>query len=183
VKIVSFSATKKSSNIELNWKVENEINIIRYDIEKSTDGRVFKSIGNIASAFNNGQSGYYQFVDSFFNAEVVFYRIKSLDLDGSISFSKIVKISETGSNPNLYVSPNPVENKIINLYFKNQPKGKYVVNILDTKGLQIKSSIYNLIETDKILKIFAEEILHSGAYFLKIDGPNNLKSVIPILIQ
>ena len=184
VKFTSITAENVSKSInKINWKVENEINIIRYDIEKSTDGRLFKSIGNIASAFNNGQSGYYQFVDSFFNAEVVFYRIKSLDLDGSISFSKIVKISETGSNPNLYVSPNPVENKIINLYFKNQPKGKYVVNILDTKGLQIKSSIYNLIETDKILKIFAEEILHSGAYFLKIDGPNNLKSVIPILIQ
>jgi N-acetylneuraminic acid mutarotase len=184
VKFTSITAENVSKSInKINWKVENEINIVHYDIEKSIDGRSFLSIGNQASMYNNGQSGAYQFVDSFFSSDVVFYRVKSIDLDGSHSYSNIVRLSDLGNKNKLYVSPNPVENKIINLYFKNQPKGQYVVSIVDAKGQQLKSTQYTLTETDKAIKISAKEILHAGAYFLKIDGPDNSKSVIPVVIQ
>jgi len=184
VKFTSITAENVSKNInKIKWKVENEINIIRYDIEKSIDGRLFALIGNIAASFNNGQSGAYQFEDSLRSSGVVFYRVKSIDLDGSKSYSNIVRLSDLGNKNKLYVSPNPVISKIINLNFENQPKGKYVVSIVDAKGQQIKSIQYTLTETDKILKIPAKEILHTGAYFLKIDGPDNSKSVIPIVIQ
>jgi len=184
VKFTSITAENVSKNInKINWKVENEINIISYNIEKSIDGRSFMSIGNQASMYNNGQSGTYQFVDSFFSSDVAFYRVKSIDLDGSHSYSNIVRLSDLGNKNKLYVSPNPVENKIIHLYFKNQPKGKYVVSIVDAKGQQIKSTQYILTETDNIIKMPAKEMLHTGAYFLKIDGPDNSKSVIPVVIQ
>jgi hypothetical protein len=184
VKFTSITAENVSKNVnKINWKVENEINIISYNIEKSIDGRSFMSIGNQASMYNNGQSGAYQFVDTLVVSNVVFYRVKSIDLDGSLSYSNIVRLSDLGNKNKLYVSPNPVENKIINLYFKNQPKGKYVVSIVDAKGQQLKSTQYTLIETDKIFKILAKEILHVGTYFLKIDGPDNLKSVIPVVIK
>jgi hypothetical protein len=184
VKFTSITAENVSKNTnKINWKVENEINIIRYNIEKSNDGRSFISIGNLASMYNNGQSGAYQFVDSLVGSNTVFYRVKSIDLDGSHSYSNIVRLTDLGNKNKLYVSPNPVECKIINLYFKNQPKGKYVINVLDAKGQQIKSTQYTLTETDKILKISAKEVLHFGAYFLNIDGPNNLNTVIPIVIH
>jgi hypothetical protein len=141
------------------------------------------SIGNLPSKYNNGQSGTYQFVDSLVGFNTAFYRVKSIDLDGSHSYTNIVRLSDLGNKNQLYVSPNPVENKIINLYFKNQPKGQYVVSIVDAKGQQLKSTQYTLTETDKAIKISAKEILHAGAYFLKIDGPDNSKSVIPVVIQ
>jgi hypothetical protein len=184
VKFTSITAENVSKSInKINWKVENEINIAHYDIEKSSDGRSFILIGDIASAFNNGQSGTYYFVDSLAGSDDVFYRIKSVDLDGTKSYSKIVRVFVSGFKNKIYVSPNPVENKRINLYFENQDKGKFVISIFDAKGQQIKSSQYILTETAKILKISVKEIVHSGAYFLKIDGPNNLQTVIPFVIQ
>jgi hypothetical protein len=184
VKFTSITAENVSKNInKINWKVENEINIISYNIEKSIDGRSFMSVGNQASMYNNGQSGTYQFVDSLVGSNTVFYRVKSIDLDGSHSFSNIVRLLDFGHKNKLYVLPNPVENKIINLYFENQPKGKCVVSILDAKGQQLKSVQFTLTETDKILKIPVKEILNAGTYFLKINGSDNSKSVIPVVIQ
>jgi hypothetical protein len=184
VKFTSITAENVSKNInKINWKVENEINIISYNIEKSIDGRSFMSVGNQASMYNNGQSGTYQFVDSLVGSNTVFYRVKSIDLDGSNSYSNIVRLLDFGHKNKLYVLPNPVENKLINLYFENQPKGKYVVSIVDAKGQQLKSVQFTLTETDKILKIPAKEILNMGTYFLKINGSDNSKSVIPLVIQ
>lgn len=184
VKFTSITAENVSKNInKINWNVENEINIIRYDIEKSTDGRSFVMIGNVASSFNNGQSGTYHFVDSLVGSDDVFYRVKSVDFDGSKSYSNIVRISASEAKQMLYVSPNPVQNKLINLYFTDQPKGQYVVNILDSKAQQIKSARYLLTDTNKSFKLSVKEILHAGIYFLKIDGPNNLQNVISVVIQ
>lgn len=184
VKFTSISAENVSKNInKINWKVENEFNIARYDIEKSVDGRSFDLMGNIASAFNNGQSGAYQFVDSMAGSDDVFYRVKSVDFDGSKSFSNIVRVSSSIATQKLYVSPNPVENKLIKLYFTDQTKGKYLVSVLDAKGQQIKSVGYVLTDANKSFKLSVKEIIHSGIYFLKVDGPNNIQTVIPVVIQ
>lgn len=184
VKFTSITAENVSKNInKINWKVESEINIARYDIEKSVDGRSFDLMGNIASALNNGQSGAYQFVDSMAGSDDVFYRVKSVDFDGSKSYSNIVRVSKSVVKNKIYVSPNPVENKLIKLYLKDQPKGKYVVHILDAKGQQIKSAEYLLTDINKSFKLSVKEIIHSGIYFLKVDGPNNIQTVIPVVIQ
>ncbi len=183
VKFTSVTAENVSKDInKINWKVENEINIAHYHIEKSVDGRSFNSIGNVASLFNNGQSGNYQFVDSLVGSDVVFYRLKSVDFDGSKSNSNIVRVSVSGGKNKPYVSPNPIENKLIKLYFTEQPKGKYMVSILDAKGQQIKSVQYFVTDTNKSYKLSAKEILHTGIYYLKIDGPNNIQTVIPVVI-
>jgi len=184
VKFTSITAENVSKNInKINWKVENEINIAGYDIEKSVDGRSFDLMGNIASAFNNGQSGSYQFVDSMAGSDDMFYRIKSVDFDGLKSFSNIVRVSSSIATQKLYVSPNPVENKLIKLYFTDQTKGKYLLSVLDAKGQQIKSVGYLLTDANKCFKLSVKEILHSGIYFLKVDGPNNIQTVIPVVIQ
>ncbi len=184
VKFTSITAENVSKNInKVNWKVENEINVSNYEIEKSIDGRFFILMGNIAAAFNNGQSGSYQFIDSLVGSDDVFYRVKSVDFDGSKSNSNIVRISKSVVINKMYVSPNPVEDKLIKLYFTDQPKGKYVVHILDAKGQQIKSAEYLLTDVNKSFKLSVKEIIHSGIYFLKVDGPNNIQTVIPVIIQ
>jgi hypothetical protein len=184
VKFASITAEIVSKNInKINWKVENEINVSNYEIEKSVDGRSFILMGNIASSFNNGQSGSYQFLDSLVVSDDVFYRIKSVDFDGEKSYSNIVRVSKPGIQNKIYVSPNPVENKRIKLFFTNQPKGKYVVNILDAKGQQIKSAEYLLTDVNKSFELTAKEILLSGIYFLKVDGPNKIQTIIPVVIQ
>ena len=56
-------------------------------------------------------------------------------------------------------------------------------NILDAKGQQIKSVGYVLTDANKCFKLSVKEIIHSGIYFLKVDGPNNIQTVIPVVIQ
>jgi len=184
VKFTSITAENVSKNInKINWKVENEINVFNYEIEKSVDGRSFILVGNKAAAFNNGQSGNYHFTDSLVVDGDLFYRVKSVDVDGSKSYSNIVRVAASGLKNKIFVSPNPVENKIINLNFTDQPKGKYVITILDAKGQQIKSLECFVTNANINFKLSVKEILNPGIYFLKVDGPNNAVTVIPALIQ
>jgi hypothetical protein len=109
--------------------------------------------------------------------------ITQVDVDESKSYSNIVRVAASGLKNKIFVSPNPVEEKIINLYFTDQPKGKYVINILNAKGHQIKSLECFVTNANISFKLSAKEILNPGIYFLKVDGPNNTVTVIPALIQ
>ena len=46
---LSFTAQKINDAVQLQWKVNGEINNDHYEVEKSTDGNNFNSIGSIAN--------------------------------------------------------------------------------------------------------------------------------------
>ncbi len=53
VTISSLKATLKEADILVEWKVENELNISKYEVEKSADGINFSKAA-IVPATNNG---------------------------------------------------------------------------------------------------------------------------------
>ncbi|WP_460553047.1 S8 family serine peptidase [Ferruginibacter profundus] len=104
---LDFTATLKTNKqVALNWKVENEINVSRYEVEYSVDGTKFSPLYTVpASAANTAQKAYSQ--NHPFPADGLnYYRIKQVDVDGRYSYSKTVAIKI--DNPNtISITPNP----------------------------------------------------------------------------
>lgn len=93
----------------LNWKVQ-EANVNSYVLEKSTDGRLFVTIGNVNSLGNGVNS--YQFTDAQTLAVVNYYRIKQIDNDGKYSYSSIIKLASTNKDA-ISVYPNPAKDFVM----------------------------------------------------------------------
>lgn len=89
----------------IKWQVQ-ETNVAKYSIEKSTDGRIFNTIGNINS--NGDGINSYSYLDINTLGEVLYYRIKQIDNDGKFSYSKIISFNTHNSSFNT-VYPNPVK--------------------------------------------------------------------------
>ena len=103
-----FTADKQSANaVLLQWQVANEIQFSHYDIEKSIDGRSFNSIGNVAANGNGAIVKNYQLVDDKANNSIQYYRIKMVNLNGSFSYSSILRINQQNSGL-ITIFPNPV---------------------------------------------------------------------------
>jgi len=162
VKIVSFSATKKSSNIELNWKVENEINIKQYVIEHSENGYKFETINSLAPKGNHLSIENYQVVDATPSPLNNYYRIKAINIDGSIVYSEIVCLLEKNTINELSVYPNPVKNGVINILLNDKIQGKATIHILNAAGQLIYSDFIKA-SSSKQIKI---NHLPTGAYQL-----------------
>ena len=90
-----------------------------------------------------------------------------------------MEITKTG----ISIYPNPVINKTVHIQFINQPKGSYLLEIINTAGSTIytktiHSDVNNFIELMQI-----KESTPSGDYQLKIVAPGNIITVKSFIIQ
>jgi hypothetical protein len=105
VKFQSLEATSSSNSVTLKWMVAAEEHLSGYDVEKSIDGKNFSKIGFV-SASNQPN---YSFLDSKASA-TIYYRIRSVDLDGRYAFSTIALVKAGKSLIVLNAYPSPFTN-------------------------------------------------------------------------
>ncbi|MGB3007182.1 MAG: T9SS type A sorting domain-containing protein [Chitinophagaceae bacterium] len=109
-----FNVTKQGSNAVLDWKTLTEINSDHFEIERSYDGINFQVIGTRQAAGSSIDSKTYQFIDPItINTGIIYYRLKTLDIDSRTSISKIVALRISGGPVKEFsVYPNPFINDL-----------------------------------------------------------------------
>jgi len=92
-----FNGRKLNSSNALNWKSGCTSTSVRFDIERSTDGRKFASIGNF-SATQTRCAQPFDYADNNPLAGTNYYRLKMTEADGRVYYSAIIAIinKETG---------------------------------------------------------------------------------------
>ncbi len=109
VRWISFAGNiGEGSLAALQWKAE-ETNTRHYELERSSDARVFRRVAEIPAA---GQGiAAYRFTDPLPVSGTAYYRIRQVDLDGSFSFSRIIGIHATAI-ATLKAYPNPARGPV-----------------------------------------------------------------------
>jgi hypothetical protein len=178
VTLTSVRATLQNNDILVEWATQNESGIQQYEVEKSTDGNNFQAAGMI-NAQNNGSQNY-QWTDSQPNFGNNYYRLRIVSKDGKISYSDIVKVYVGKTIASILVAPNPILNGVINLEFRNEPLGKYAINITNLAGQSVLSRNLNHRVKDHSETIEAPSLL-PGVYQLSITRPDGNIDVIKIV--
>lgn len=111
VQLTSFTATKKKTEVALNWETASEKNCKGFEIQTSADGKNYEGLAFINS--QNGSSSQaqrYAFTHKTGNREgLIYYRLKQVDLDGTVAFyhAKVVDLGRFTNAATLY--PNPFQ--------------------------------------------------------------------------
>jgi hypothetical protein len=105
VTLSSFEGIGNKCDAKLNWTVSNEVNFKGYEIEVSKDGQTFEKVGVVNASISN--MGKYQFNPSQPSGKS-FYRLKMIDNDGKVSYSKIINVITNCSDKVVKVFPNPI---------------------------------------------------------------------------
>ena len=142
VTFTSIKAYRRNSNINIEWKVENEINIRQYETEKSNNGTQFTNLSVTAATGNGGLPASYQVTDAHPDEGYNYYRIKSVDINGRTEYSNVVKVV-MGGKQTISIYPNPVSNGTINLRLTNEPGGIYGIRLLNKMGQVIMTKQIN----------------------------------------
>jgi len=179
--IKGFEVNKK---IAIEWKVENEINIRKYEIERSVNGADFGSVNSVTvNGFKNNHNSY-SWIDDQPIMGNSFYRIKSIDIDGTTKISVMVKVTtgKTGHGT-ITIYPNPIQDNIINLQFTNQATGLYQLRLINNNG-QVVYTGKLLVNSPNISQtIFTNERLVYGIYQLEIKAPDNRIEIKKAVVQ
>jgi photosystem II stability/assembly factor-like uncharacterized protein len=92
----------------INWKVQ-ETGVLKYEVEKSTGGNHFETIGTINSR-GNGENTY-TFTENSNLSGIGLYRIKQTDRDRNLSYSSTIRLV-TGNSSLITIFPQPVKDKV-----------------------------------------------------------------------
>lgn len=113
VEFKGFYALKSGDDAKLTWDVSSDENNKHFEVMRSIDGRNFKTIETI-KALNNGRSdNSYETKDfsiSKLGSREIFYQIKQVDKDGTITNSPVRKLSVDGLGKSVSAYPNPAAN-------------------------------------------------------------------------
>ena len=90
VEMISFTGKNSKGVNCLNWEAEL-IDVSHFEVQSSYDGVDFKEIGRVDAGTE--QLASFEYLDKNVNQEMTYYRLKSVDLDGSIDFSKTIAVS------------------------------------------------------------------------------------------
>ena len=103
----------------------------------------------------------------------------------NIAFTKntvtsVSNFSINGTNAQIKIQPNPIQNNTINTQINNLPAGKYTITLYDINGKNIAQTTYNHYNNNFSWKI--PMTLNPGNYFLKWTG-NNTNTTIKIVVE
>jgi hypothetical protein len=174
VRIVQFKASAKDKGVNVNWQVEEDESVEKYEVEHSKDQRSFSTIGTqAATGLNKGTLNY-----SHFDNEPVkgnnFYRLKVTENSGKITYSQIERVSFSGSKRSLQVYPNPVTGTELQVKMDQWPAGNYRLRITDVLGRTVYQKEIENTEREGSLTIpvrLSNSVKSAGGVFwLKLEG-------------
>jgi carboxypeptidase T len=160
VNFTSFTGTLMPNNtVRLNWEAEIDHNFDHFEVEHSADGNNFNSLGN------GPAQAPFAFIDQHPYWGNNYYRIKSVDKNGNVTFSKIITIF-VGPRSLVNIFPNPVANLLF-VKLNNRGADEFKVQIADVQGRVVYSK-NNIVNQDAAeLKIEMKQ-LKPQTYILKI---------------
>ncbi|UAY50713.1 beta strand repeat-containing protein [Ferruginibacter albus] len=180
VTFTTVNARKTNDDIKVQWNVQNELNIKQYIVEKSVDGNTFTAVATVKA---NGAIQY-GWLDVQPSPDANYYRIRSVDNSGVVSYSEIVEVSIGNVKPaSVTIYPNPVTTNVAKLKFENLPSGKYGLRLFNPLGQEIMREELTYNGGTEIKEINLDKRLAKGGYQLQIIKPNGDHNYINLLLQ
>ncbi|TZF82097.1 T9SS type A sorting domain-containing protein [Pedobacter sp. BS3] len=168
VTLVSFTAQKQGPAAQLSWTTASEQNNLRFDIERSTDGKIFTVIGSRDGAGNSTVDQHYAYTDYQPEQGVNYYRLVQYDYNGKATVfdPKAVDFGIGGSSLKVLSSPGSSELQV-SISAEKASSGKLYVYSVQGKKLVEQTALLN--KGANMLTVDASG-LQPGIYVIAYNG-------------
>lgn len=178
--LTGFNATCTGNTVLLTWQTGKEENSSHFNIEKSTDGARWTTIGTVPAAGTSATEKDYSYTDND-PGNSNDYRIAEVDLDGSLEYTRIIRTS-CGLADGFSVWPNPFHDRVfLNIVAGNASQA--VIKVFDSKGAIVKIQQTTLLRGVNQVGIDLKS-LAGGLYQLSVDWNNgSARKTVQVLKQ
>ncbi|MFT3935863.1 MAG: T9SS type A sorting domain-containing protein [Chitinophagaceae bacterium] len=167
VNLLSFTAYKDNGNAIVSWSTSDEINVNRYEVQRSDDGLQFYTIGTVA-ARNLASLQQYAYTDTKELAATTYYRLRSVDNDGQAKFSAVVLLKNSSTGDARLSIVNPAHDNI-HIAAKNI-NGLFEYRINTIAGQTIQRGLIT-INAASASDINLSGAVKNGVYILQLQKP------------
>lgn len=163
------------------WQTEFEENSAVFEVQRSTNGREFSTVGELAAAGYSQVIQEYKYHDKTAPLGQLFYRLKQVDSDGTFTFSPVKSLTlECSDDFDFSVSPNPAESYFELRVEQDLAEGKLLLR--DIKGEIIRKVLMsNLKEGDSVT--LDCQAIPAGVYFIELLGDSQMSRTKRLVIM
>ena len=129
VEFTHFDAEKRNNHIQLTWGTSNEVENDGFSIERSNDGKKFEEMGFIVGEGYSTSQINYAFTDRAPQSGKNYYRLKQIDFNGNLTYSKI-RVVELDSESRITINYDFGSEQVI--FVTKKPMSK--IEIFDMSG-------------------------------------------------
>lgn len=165
IKLSRFEAIPSAGNTcNIEWSASSQTGSEKFVIERSVDGKNFAELATVYALKTDNVEKNYSYTDKIPNQPQLFYRIKTVEITGKMSYSTTVSVKNK-ADFGMSIYPNPVINSFkVNISAQHLPA---LVQIYDAQGEIVysqKTASSTLLVKEKIKK---------GIYIMKVIGADN----------
>ena len=183
VNLVSFTGKSGNKEVLLNWVTAWERQNEGFNIQKSTNGQSFESIGFVPGNTTTQLQSVYEFRDAdVMPGTLYYYRLKQNDIGGGFALSKIIAIRANAgeAEPELLAYPNPSRGSFT-LSGQQQAEAA-TVKLYTATGVEMPIRTLQT-GNSKTLDITTTPGLAPGLYYLKVNAVDGSKpKLLKVLI-
>ncbi|HMP87250.1 MAG TPA: T9SS type A sorting domain-containing protein, partial [Lacibacter sp.] len=171
VKLLSFNGNSHNQKVTLNWMVDMNEDADSYEVEKSTNGRDFSKVALVFPTNKQGVESY------IYNAAAPaqgkeLYRLKLVDKNGTISYSRILAFQAAGAATanTLRIAGNPAGGQLNVSYQTNNRQ--ITLRVLNMNGGTLLQQTVATMTGTNLIGVDISSIAGTGLYILEVvDGP------------
>ena len=175
VTFADVKAFEKGSGVQIEWSNLTEKDVVNYIVERSANGNDFVAISQLNARSNQTDKQSYLSFDAAPLSGTNFYRIKVVELDGKVIYSKMLKVEIGKIVKGITLYPNPVTSGEVTIGF-SAAKGLYTLRIMNAAGQQVsvKQIVHPGGNVSQAVAIPAS--VKAGFYVMMISGENYKES-------
>ena len=163
VQLTQFTATAQNRQVLLRWATATELHNDRFELERATDARNFRQIGQVAGQGTTSQGHAYRFLDTPPAAAMLYYRLRQVDVDGTATYSAVQTVHLSAPAAEVLLSPNPATSDVT-VSLTTLPAGPYELTLRDVQGRTVLRRTAN---ADAPLTL-PLQTLPAGVYYLTV---------------
>ncbi|QHJ08642.1 T9SS type A sorting domain-containing protein [Hymenobacter busanensis] len=182
ISLTSLTAQRQQANAVVRWETAQEQDVLRYEVQVSTNGVQYRTLGTVEPASPSSSSPRsYSFADREAGKQGLrYYRLRQLDLDGTEAFFGPRTVNFDGATASLSAYPNPFGSQLTLRLSAATAQPAALLRLLDANGRLVLTRTVDLPAGASDLPLPGVEQLPSGVYtlLLILDGqPQRLKLV------
>ncbi len=186
IELLSLTVEQENLGANLNWITSSEINSDYFSVERSLDPVGFhnpEELGWVkAAGFSSKDASY-----SFFDRDVVltgasraYYRLRTVDLDGTYEYSHIVELTLALTRNSGFVVrayPNPVtDQKSITIDYVSERSGRVEYQLISVAGQLIAEGESSVAEEAGSIEVSVAD-LTQGMYIIRLTNESSTQII------
>jgi Secretion system C-terminal sorting domain len=167
---ITIRAEAKTNGVQVNWTAKTEMDMDRYELERSFNGTSFSRINTTTAVGNSPVAVNYGWLDAHPQTGNNFYRIKAIDKSGQVKYTNMVNVNFGKTGPAITVYPNPVNGNDFNLQLTDMEKGIYSLAIFNKLGQMVYRTTINHAGGSTSVPVIPVNALAKGVYEVVLTG-------------